>query len=50
MSLDIDTSINIEVLGDFKRRLKDALHQQIIKNNILIYDTGKFFGIITMQG
>ena len=36
VTLDIEVSIKIETLSQFKKRIKDALHQQIIKENILI--------------
>lgn len=46
VALDIEISIKIESIKDFKKRIKDALHQQILKNNILIYDSGKFIEIL----
>lgn len=46
VALDIEVSIKIESIKDFERRIKDALHQQILKNNILIYDSGKFIEIL----
>ena len=46
VSLDLEVSIKIETLGDFKKRMNDALHRQIIKENILICDSGKFMGAL----
>lgn len=47
VSLDIEVSIKIETLRDFKERMNDSLHQQILKENILIYDSGKFIELIS---
>ncbi len=47
VSLDIEVSIKIETLRDFKERVNDSLHQQILKENILIYDSGKFIELIS---
>ncbi len=47
VSLDIEVSIKIETLRDFKERINDSLHQQILKENILIYDSGKFIELIS---
>jgi len=46
VSLDIEVSIKIETLKNFEKRIKDALHQQIIMDNILIYDSGKFVELL----
>ncbi|MEA3329528.1 MAG: winged helix-turn-helix domain-containing protein [Nanoarchaeota archaeon] len=42
ISLDIEPSIKIETLNSFEKRKHDALHQQILKDNVLIYDAGRF--------
>lgn len=46
VSLDIEVSIKIETLKKFEKRIKDALHQQIIMDNMLIYDSGKFVELL----
>lgn len=43
VSLDMDTSIKVETLADFKKRSQDQLHQQILKEAIIISDKGKYF-------
>lgn len=47
VSLDIEVSIKIERLKDFKRKLEDPLYQQIVRDNILIYDSGKFIDVLS---
>ncbi len=42
VTLDIEVSIKIENYSDFKKRINNDLHQQILKDNISIYDSGKF--------
>ncbi len=42
VTLDIEPSIKIESIKDFRIRKADALHQQILKDNIIVYDNGKF--------
>ncbi|MBS3092322.1 winged helix-turn-helix transcriptional regulator [Candidatus Pacearchaeota archaeon] len=46
VSLNIDTSIKIETLKDFKRKISDPLHQQILKDHIVIYDSGRFINAL----
>jgi len=46
VSLDLEVSIKIETLSDFKKRIDDSIHKQIIRDNILIYDSGKFVDIM----
>ncbi len=46
VSLNIDASIKIETLKDFKKKINDPLHQQILKDNIIIYDSGSFIRIL----
>ncbi|MBU2522816.1 MAG: winged helix-turn-helix transcriptional regulator [Nanoarchaeota archaeon] len=46
VSLDMEISIKIETLGNFKKRINDALHRQIIKENVLICDSGKFIEVL----
>ena len=43
ISLDTHVSIKIESLAIFRKRSSDALHQQILKVGIVIYDKGKYF-------
>ncbi|MBI2631648.1 nucleotidyltransferase domain-containing protein [Candidatus Pacearchaeota archaeon] len=47
VSLPIEVSIKVESLKDFKKRLKDILHQQIINDHILLYDCGDFVNLLT---
>jgi len=47
VSLNIEVSINIETLDKFRKRFHDEFHQQIIKGNILVYDSGKFIDLIS---
>ncbi|MBS3081143.1 winged helix-turn-helix transcriptional regulator [Candidatus Pacearchaeota archaeon] len=42
VSLEIEPSIKIERLSDFKKRIGDDLHKQIIKEHILLFDSGNF--------
>lgn len=49
VSLEIETSIKAETLTDFKKRINDAIHKQIIRDSILIYDSGKFVRMILKQ-
>ena len=46
VSLDVDLSLKIETLKEFGNRINDALHQQILKDNILIFDSGKFMEVL----
>jgi len=46
VSLEIETSIKIETLDNFKKRINDALHSQIIREGVLIHDEGKFIETI----
>jgi len=46
VTLDMEVSIKIESYSDFKKRINNDLHQQILKDNILIYDSGKFVEIV----
>ncbi len=46
VSLDIEASIKIETIETFRKKINDGLHQQIIKDNILVYDSGKFIEIV----
>jgi len=47
VSLNIEVSINIETLDNFRKRFYDEFHQQIIKENVLIHDSGKFIDLIS---
>lgn len=49
VTLKMEVSVKIETFNDFAKRIKDALHQQIIKEGILIYDSGKFIDIISKK-
>ncbi len=55
VSLPIEVSIKIESLKDFQKRAGDMLHQQIIKDHIIIYDFDDFaefmakFGLPTIK-
>jgi len=50
VSLDIEVSIKIETYSDFKKRIKEPLHQQIIKDNILVFDDdNKFCNLLTIS-
>jgi len=46
VSLDIDVSIKVESLKDFKRRAGDALHQQIFKEGVAVFDEGGYFDFV----
>ena len=47
VSLDIEVSIKIETYSDFKKRIKEPLHQQILKDNILVSENNnKFIGLL----
>lgn len=46
VSLDLEASIKIETLPVFKKRIDDSIHKQIIKDSILIYDSGKFVELL----
>ncbi len=46
ISLHIEPSIKIETLKVFKKRSNDALHKQIMKESIIIYDSGKFMNLL----
>jgi len=46
VSLDLEVSIKIETLLEFKKRIDDSIHKQIIRDNILIYDLGEFVDIM----
>lgn len=46
VSLDKEVSIKIETQSIFKKRIHDDLHKQILKENILIYDSGKFIELL----
>lgn len=44
VTLDVDQSIKIETPAEFKSRKDDALHQQIFKEGVIIFDhDGKYF-------
>jgi|SRR3989344_1528924 len=47
VSLNIEVSINIETPDNFRKRFYDEFHQQIIKENVLIHDSGKFIDLIS---
>lgn len=49
VSLDLEVSIKIEQFKDFKKRVGYPLHQQIVRDNILIYDSGKFIDMLSKQ-
>ncbi len=46
VSFETEASIKVEALKNFKKKKDDAIHNQIIKEGILIYDSGKFVGAI----
>jgi len=43
VSLDIDVSLKVESLKDFEKKKNDALHQQILKEAVVIFDGGRYF-------
>lgn len=45
VSSDIEPSIKIESLTNFKKRINDDLHKQILRENILIYNSRKFIDL-----
>lgn len=47
VSLSMEVNIKIETLTIFKKRINEALHQQILKENILIYDSGSFIKLVS---
>lgn len=47
VSLNIETSIKIETLSEFKKKVNDPLHQQILKDHVVIYDSGRFINILS---
>jgi len=46
VSLDMDVSLKIETFSDFEKRIGDALHQQIFKEGIIIFDNGKYLDFV----
>lgn len=46
VTLDVDVSIKVENLKDFKTRKDDALHRQIIKEGIILFDKSVFSEIL----
>ncbi|MEK6903434.1 MAG: nucleotidyltransferase domain-containing protein [Nanoarchaeota archaeon] len=46
VSLDMEPSIKVESLKDFNVKRKDPIHQQMLKEHILITDSGKFIDLV----
>ena len=47
ISLDMEPSIKIETLADFKKRMNDDIHRQIVKEGIIQYGVNNFLEIIS---
>ncbi len=42
ITLEAEPSIKIESLKNFRKRKNDALHQEILRHHVLLYDKGIF--------
>lgn len=47
VNLEMEVSIKIETLKIFIKRINEPLHKQILKDNILIYGSGKFVNLLS---
>ncbi len=49
VNFDAEPSIKVESLEDFKKMMHENLHKNIMREGIVIYDSGKFINMISKQ-